>query len=157
MVDGKIKELEQRLAGAEQSYNLVNRKGDAATHFLNEVFQKMEVKIMQLEQHVYLLKVDTVKEKENLGRVEVTNLKNSEEFRSMLGQVNNELSNKLEVKITDLVNRLLSEQEDRARSVDDVKYQMEMKDRLTNEKTRHQAEELRDRYNQMDAIVRAEF
>lgn len=38
MMDGKIKELEQRLSGAEQSYNLVNRKGDAATHFLNEVY-----------------------------------------------------------------------------------------------------------------------
>jgi hypothetical protein len=37
---------------------MVNRKGDAATHFLNEVFEKMEVKIMGLEQVVSLLKLD---------------------------------------------------------------------------------------------------
>lgn len=55
------------------------------------------------------------------------------------------------------MNRLLSEQEERARALDDVKYQMDMKEKLNNEKGRHQAEELRDRYNQMDAIVRAEF
>ena len=65
----------------------------------------------------------------------------------MLGQVNNELSQRLEVKITDLVNRLLSEQDDRARQVDDIKYQMEIKERLNQEKNRHQTEELRDRYS----------
>ena len=32
-----------------------------------------------------------------------------------------------------------------------------MKDRMNQEKTRHQTDELRDRYNQMDSIVRAEF
>ena len=92
---------------------------------------------MQLEQNLQILKVDHSKEKENLGRVEINNLKNSEDFRGMLGQVNNELSNRLEVKITDLVNRLLSEQEDRQRHIEDVKYQIEMKERLNQEKGRH--------------------
>ena len=136
---------------------MVNRKGDAATHFLNEVFEKMEVKLMSLDQNVSLLKLDQNREKENLGRVEITGLKNSEEFRGMLNQVQGEFSNRLEVKLTDLVNRLLSEQEERARAIDDVKYTVDMKDKMNQEKSRHQAEELRDRYNQMDAIVRAEF
>jgi len=63
---------------------MVNRKGDAATHFLSEVFEKMESKLMSLDQTVALLKMDQFKEKENLGRVEVTTLRNSEEFRGML-------------------------------------------------------------------------
>ena len=77
---------------------------------------------MALEQNYSLLRVETVKEKENIGRVEINNLKHSEEFKGMLGQVNAELGNKIEVKVTDLVNRLLSEQEDRARQMDDIKY-----------------------------------
>ena len=52
----------------------------------------------------------------------------------MVGQLNNELSSKLEVKLTDLVNRLLTEQEERARSIDDVKYQIDMKEKLNLEK-----------------------
>ena len=40
---------------------MVNRKGDAATHFLNEVFEKMEVKLMQVDQQVALLKMETNK------------------------------------------------------------------------------------------------
>lgn len=75
----------------------------------------------------------------------------------MLGQLNSEMGQKIEVRVTDLVNRLLTEQDERARQLEDVKYTVEMKDKLNQEKGRHQAEELRDRYNQMDAIVRAEF
>lgn len=65
-----------------------------------------------------------------MGRVEVNGLKNSEEFRGMLNQVQGEFSNRLEIKLTDLVNRLLSEQEERARAIDDVKYTVDMKDKM---------------------------
>ena len=84
-----------------------------------------------------MLKLIQSKEKENLGRVEVNGLKNSEEFRGMLNQVQGEFSNRLEIKLTDLVNRLLSEQEERARAIDDVKYTVDMKDKMNQEKNRH--------------------
>lgn len=48
----------------------------------------------------------------------------------MLNQVQGEFSNRLEIKLTDLVNRLLSEQEERARAIDDVKYTVDMKDKM---------------------------
>jgi hypothetical protein len=32
----------------EQSSQIVNRKGDATASFLNEIFEKMEVKLMQM-------------------------------------------------------------------------------------------------------------
>jgi hypothetical protein len=86
---------------------------------------------------VSMLKLIQSKEKENLGRVEVNGLKNSEEFRGMLNQVQGEFSNRLEIKLTDLVNRLLSEQEERARAIDDVKYTVDMKDKMNQEKSRH--------------------
>ena len=76
---------------------------------MNEVFEKMEVKLLGLEQVVSLMRMDQQKDKESVGRLEITNLKNSEEFRSMLGQVSNEMGSRMEVKLTDLVNRLLAE------------------------------------------------
>jgi hypothetical protein len=48
----------------------------------------------------------------------------------MLSQLNNEFSGRLEIKLTDLVNRLLTEQEERARAIDDVKYTVDMKDKM---------------------------
>ena len=44
--------------------------------------------------------------------------------------MNGEFSTRLEIKLTDLVNRLLTEQEERARAIDDVKYQFEVKEKL---------------------------
>ena len=63
---------------------MVNRKGDAASMFLNEVFERVEGKLMGLEQNVSLMNMEQRKEKENIGRIEVNNLKNSDDFRNML-------------------------------------------------------------------------
>ena len=64
----------------------------------------------------------------------------------MVGSLQNDFQYKLEVKMTDLVNRLLTEQEERQRQMDDMRYQMEMKDRMDKEKGKQVTDELRDRY-----------
>ena len=94
---------------SEQNNQMVNRKGDAASMFLNEVFERVEGKVMGLEQQYQLMSIDQKKEKENIGRIEVTNLKNNDEFRNMMNQLANDQQHRLEVKVTDLVNRLLTE------------------------------------------------
>jgi len=101
---------------------MINRKGDASSMFLNEVFERVEGKLMGLEQNVNLMSMDQRKDKENIGRMEINNLKNSDEFRQMMQSVSNDQRNALEIKVTDLVNRLLSEQEERTRQIDDVRY-----------------------------------
>ena len=136
---------------------MINRKGDAASIFLNDVFEKVEGKLMGLEQNFQLMTMEQNKERENIGRMEVINLKNNEEFRGMVGSLQNDFQYKLEVKMTDLVNRLLSEQEERQRQMEDMRYQVEMKDRMEKEKSKQGMDELRDRYNQMDSVVRQEF
>lgn len=97
------------------------------------------------------------KERENLSRLEISSLRYNEDFKNVLGQVQNEFQGRLELKMTDLVNRLLLEQEDRQRLVDDIRYQIDMKDKLSQEKAKHEREEMRDRYSAMDAVVRSEF
>jgi hypothetical protein len=92
-----------------------------------------------------------------LGRLEITGLKNNEEFKNVLGSLQTEFSGRLEIKMTDLVNRLLLEQEDRLRSIEEIKYQMDVKDKILNEKTKHERDEMRDRYAAMDSVVKSEF
>jgi hypothetical protein len=43
------------------------------------------------------------------------------------------------------------------RSVDDIRYQIDIKEKMNNEKTKHEREEMRDRYSAMDSVVRSEF
>ena len=59
--------------------------------------------------------------------------------------------------MTELVQRLLSEQEERMKNYEDLKYQIDVKDKMNNEKAKFEREEMWDRYQAMDAIVRAEF
>lgn len=56
-----------------------------------------------------LINAEQRRDKENMGRLEMTNLKNNDEFRSVISGVQNDMQYKLEIKMTDLVNRLLSE------------------------------------------------
>lgn len=69
----------------------------------------------------------------------------------------NDQAHRMEVKVTDLVNRLLTEQEERSRQIEDVRYQIDTKDRMEREKGRQGVEEMRERYNAMDSNVRNEF
>ena len=50
-----------------------------------------------------------------MGRLEVAGLKNNDDFRNLVQQMQTDYQHKLEVRVTDLVNRLLTEQEERAR------------------------------------------
>lgn len=82
--------LDQRLAMSEQTNQMVGRKGDAASMFLNEVFERVEGKLMGLDQNVQMLNLEQRKEKDNIGRIEVGQLKNSEDFRNMMSQLQND-------------------------------------------------------------------
>ena len=86
-LEQRIAMLEQRLQMNENSSQMINRKGDAASMFLNEVFERVEGKLMGLEQQQYLLSMEQRKERDNIGRIEVTTLKHSDEFRNMLQQL----------------------------------------------------------------------
>ena len=153
----RIQALESRLVGTEQSTVLADRKGETNQSILAEVIDKLEAKVLGLEQNYHYIKGDFQREKENLGRLEITGLKNNEEFKNVLGQLQTEFGGRLEIKMTDLVNRLLLEQEDRLRSIEEIKYQMDVKDKILNEKTKHEREEMRDRYAAMDSVVKSEF
>jgi hypothetical protein len=59
--------------------------------------------------------------------------------------------------MTELLNRLMQEQEERNRSFEDIKYQLDVKDKMNLEKAKYEREEMRDRYSAMDSVVRSEF
>jgi hypothetical protein len=75
----------------------------------------------------------------------------------MVNGLQSEFGSRLEIRMTELVNRLLMEQEERMRSVEDIRYQLDIKEKMNIEKAKHEREEMRDRYAAMDAVVRAEF
>lgn len=43
------------------------------------------------------------------------------------------------------------------RSFEDIRYQLDVKEKMNSEKQKHEREEMRDRYSAMDSVVRSEF
>lgn len=141
----------------EQGTMLADRKGETNQGILADIIDKMETKVLSMEQNVDILRNEFNRERDNLGRLELTNLRNNEDFKNAVGQIQMDFGSKLEIKMTELINRMLQEQEDRLRQVDEIKQQMEMKDKINNQQVRYERDEMRDRYQAMDSVVKAEF
>ena len=54
---------------------------------LNDIIEKMEGKLLNVEQNVHFLKNDQQKEKESLNRLEITGLRYNEDFKNVISQV----------------------------------------------------------------------
>ena len=136
---------------------LADRKGETNQGILADIIDKMETKVLSMEQNVDILRNEFNRERDNLGRLELTNLRNNEDFKNAVGQIQVDFGSKLEIKMTELINRMLQEQEDRLRQVEEIKQQMEMKDKINNQQVRYERDEMRDRYQAMDSVVKDEF
>jgi hypothetical protein len=75
----------------------------------------------------------------------------------MLGNLQKDYGVKLEARMTELVSRLLNEQDERMKNVEDLRYTIDTKEKMINEKSKYEREEMRNRYAAMDAITKAEF
>lgn len=148
--EGRLQTLESRLANTEQSTLANEKRGDLSQNMVQELLERLESKVLSLDQSVALMKGDVGKEKENVSRVEVNSIRASEEFKNMVQGVQSEFASRLEIRVTELVNRLLLEQEERMRSFEDIRYQLDVKEKMNTEKSKHEREEMRDRYAAMD-------
>lgn len=52
----------------------------------------------------------------------------------------------MEIRMTEMVNRMMQEQDERLRSMEEIRAQIDMKDRLNNQAVKHERDEMRDRY-----------
>ena len=75
----------------------------------------------------------------------------------MLASIQKDYSSKIENRVTELVNRIVMEHEERLRSIEELKQNIDIKEKLAFEKTNYEREEMRDRFSQLDSIVRSEF
>ena len=55
------------------------------------------------------MKAEQKKEKENLSRLEISSLKYNDDFKQIISSVQSEFQGRLEIKMTDLINRLMLE------------------------------------------------
>lgn len=72
-------------------------------------------------------------------------------------QLQADLQHRLELRSSDLLNRLLQEQEERFRNHEDLKFTLESKDKMISEKMQFEREENRDKLQSLDVFVKTEL
>lgn len=153
----RLQQLESRYVRNEQELNQVQQKGETGINYVSEWNEKLDGRIQQIESNLIGLGKEQLKDRDSISRIEVLNQKITENLKDLLGSMQNDFDGKLETRVSDLVNRIVLEHEERLRAQEDVKSQVEQKTKLQDEKMKYEKEEMRDRYMAMDSLVRAEF
>jgi hypothetical protein len=156
-LEAQMSTLESKISILEQNSNNLEQKGDVSNGMMGDLAEKIEKRLHNVEDVIQMLNSEQKHEKDKISHIEVNSLKNNEDFRDMLGHLQKDYGIKLEARMTELVSRLLGEQDERMKNVEDLRYTIDTKEKMINEKSKYEREEMRNRYAAMDAITKAEF
>ena len=107
--EDRIVQLESRLMQSEQYLTQNDRKGEANQGVFTDLIDKLGSRVRQIEQLQDNLKQEVGRGKDDFGRMELMNLRNNEEFKGVVGSLQTEFGQKLEVRMTELVNKMMQE------------------------------------------------
>lgn len=77
--------MESRLISGEQSNILFDKKGENNSSILSEMVEKLESRVLAMDKHMTNMRNEQGRERDNINQIEFMNLKNNEDFKSMLG------------------------------------------------------------------------
>jgi predicted DNA-binding protein YlxM (UPF0122 family) len=63
----------------------MEKRGDVSQTMLNDVIEKLESKLLNVEQNLHFMKNEIVRERENVSRLEISSLRYNEDFKNVLG------------------------------------------------------------------------
>lgn len=156
-VESRIRGLESKFILSEQNMNQLITKGETGITYMSEWNEKLDGRIQQLETNLIGLGKEQMKDRDSVARMESLNQKMTDDLKQLLSAMQTDYQTRLDSKITEVLNRVIIEHEERKRSEEDLRHQMDIRTKLQEEKINYEKEEMRDRYMAMDSLVRAEF
>lgn len=155
--DARMRGMESKFILSEQTMNQLITKGETGITYMSEWNEKLDGRIQQLETNLIGLGKEQMKDRDSIVRMEALNQKITDDLKQLLAAMQTDYQTRLDSKITEVLNRIIIEHEERKRSEEDLRHQMDIRTKLQEEKINYEKEEMRDRYMAMDSLVRAEF
>lgn len=157
LMDSKIQALESRLGQGERMYMQLDRKADSGVTMISDVADKVEKRVQMLETALYALHSEHQTSVKTIDRVDSHASRATDELKSIVNQVESGLQTRLELRMTEVLTRLVHEQEDRLRNHEEIKTSLDLKDKLVQERISYDREEMRDRYLNIDSFLKQEL
>jgi hypothetical protein len=156
-LESRILAIENRVNSGERQVVAIDSRSEGNLTHLMELAEKMYGKIQTLEQALFALGGEHEKNTRSIDRVEGGAFRLQEDMRVFFKQLQTDLQSKIEVKSGDLLNKLLQEQEDRLRTHDDLKYNVELKDKMTQDKLSYDRSEFKSRLTSLESYLKTEL
>lgn len=115
-LETKYQALEAKFLVADRTLAMLGQKGEIGLNNLSEWNDKMEKKTQALESNLFALTREQIKDKESIAKLESINSRLSEDLSQLLNNLNTDYNQKLEAKVTELVNRIVMEHEERIKN-----------------------------------------
>ena len=92
-----------------------------------------------------------MKDKEQVSRIDSSTSRIAEDLNILLRNMQSDIQYKLENRVSEMVNKIMFEKEERMRSQDEIRKNLDFRERLLMEKQRSEKEQLESRYLSMDS------
>ncbi|OMJ82298.1 hypothetical protein SteCoe_17011 [Stentor coeruleus] len=156
-LENRILAIENRINTGERQVVTIDTKSEGGMNMLIELANKVEKRIQMLETALLSLGNEYDKSTKSIDRVETGAFRLQEDLKVFFKQLQSDIHGRLETKSSDLVNKLLQEQEERLRNHEDLKYNFELKDKMTQEKLSFDRNEFKSRLVSLESYLKAEL
>jgi DNA gyrase/topoisomerase IV subunit A len=88
--------------------------------------------------------------------VDTTSQRTSDEIKGMLYSIQQDYTTRLEARVTEVVNRIIMEHEQRVKSVDEIRVNMETREKMNTERQQYEREEMNERSHSLEGLLRSD-
>lgn len=156
-MENRLQLIESKILSGERSLVSVAQKGDSGLSYINEWNDKLEKRLTSMEANLLAVSREQMKDKDSLSKIENVNLRLSDDVKNLLASLHQDYQQRLDARVTELVNRIIMEHEDRLRSNQEMRVNFDMREKLNTEKAMYQREEMRERHSALQALMRTEL
>jgi hypothetical protein len=148
--------LENRINNGERQVATIDN-GTGNMNMLIDLAEKLDKRFQMVETALLALGGEHEKNARTIDKVENGAYHLQEDLNIFFKQLQTDIHKRIELKSSDLLNKLLQEQEERLRNHEDIKYTFDLKDKMTQEKLQFDRNEFKARLSTLESFSKAEF
>ncbi|CAG9316800.1 unnamed protein product [Blepharisma stoltei] len=156
-VENRLSQLESRLSLGERSVVSLDSKSDQGVSLLMDLAGKVENRVQGIETAILALGSEQQYDHKLIDNVNVNSQKLQDDLKNFLKQLQIDIQQRLEIRSSEMLNKLMLEQEERLRHHQDLKNNFELKDKMTQEKIQFDRDEFRDKFSSFESYFKTEL
>lgn len=151
--EGRVQYLESKLQNNEKNLVTLAQRSSSGNDMLGEFGEKILGRLQSVESNLLILGKEQLKDKESLAKQDNSVARITDDLNNLLRTMQSDFNNRLESRVTEIVNRMVYEREERMKQQDEIKKNLDIRERMLQEKQLSEKDQLEGKYSAMDGIA----